>query len=57
MTIVSYGKMMKTVLEAAKQLEAKGINAEVIDLRTLRPMDYNTIIHSVKKTNRLVVVE
>lgn len=56
-TIVSYGKMMKTVLEAAKQLEAKGINAEVIDLRTIRPMDYNTIINSVKKTNRLVVVE
>lgn len=56
-TIVSYGKMMKTVLEAANQLQEKGIDAEVIDLRTIRPLDYNTILDSVKKTNRLVVVE
>lgn len=56
-TIVSYGKMMKNALAAAEQLEKEGINAEVIDLRTLRPLDYDTIINSVKKTNRLVVVE
>ena len=48
---------MKVANEAAEQLEKEGISAEVIDLRTIRPMDYNTIINSVKKTNRLVVVE
>lgn len=56
-TIVSYGKIMKVVLEAAAQLEKEGISVEVIDLRTLRPLDYDTILSSVKKTNRLVVVE
>lgn len=56
-TIVSYGKMMKVVLAAAAQLREEGINAEVIDLRTIRPIDYATIIESVKKTNRLVCVE
>ncbi|MDX9704243.1 MAG: pyruvate dehydrogenase complex E1 component subunit beta [Weeksellaceae bacterium] len=56
-TLVSYGKMVKNVLEAAEQLEKQGISAEVIDLRTLRPLDYDTVIQSVQKTNRLVVVE
>ena len=56
-TIVSFGKIMKVALEAAEQLEKDGIDAEVIDLRTVRPIDYATIIESVKKTNRMVVVE
>lgn len=56
-TIVSFGKIMKVALAAAKELEKEGINVEVIDLRTIRPIDYKTIIESVKKTNRLVVVE
>lgn len=57
LTIVSYGKVIKQAYAAAEQLEKEGISAEIIDLRTLRPMDYNTIINSVKKTNRLVVLE
>lgn len=56
-TLVSYGKMMKVVVEAAEQLAKDGIEAEVIDLRTLRPLDYDTILTSVKKTNRLVIIE
>ena len=56
-SIVSFGKIIKAVLAAATVLEKEGINCEVIDLRTVRPVDYNTIIHSVKKTNRLVCVE
>jgi pyruvate dehydrogenase E1 component beta subunit len=56
-TIVSFGKIMKVAMAAAKELEGEGINAEVIDLRTVRPIDYATVIESVKKTNRLVVVE
>lgn len=56
-TIVGFGKMMKLVKTAAEELAKKGINAEIIDLRSLRPIDYNTIITSVKKTNRLVCVE
>jgi pyruvate dehydrogenase E1 component beta subunit len=56
-TIVSFGKIMKQALGAAAELEKEGISAEVIDLRTIRPIDYNAIINSVKKTNRLVVVE
>ncbi len=56
-TIVSFGKMMKTVLESAEVLEKEGISAEVIDLRTIRPLDIDTIVASVKKTNRLVIVE
>lgn len=56
-TIVSFGKIMKVALAAAAELEKEGINAEVIDLRSVRPIDYNTIIESVKKTNRLVIVE
>jgi len=56
-TLVSFGKIMKKVIEAAEQLEEKGISVEVIDLRTVRPIDYTTVIESVKKTNRLVIVE
>ncbi len=56
-TIVSFGKLMKVVDQAATELEKEGISVEVIDLRTVRPLDYETVINSVKKTNRLVVVE
>ncbi len=56
-TIVSFGIGVKYALEVADQLENDGINAEIIDLRTLRPMDTITIIESVKKTNRCVTVE
>jgi len=56
-TIVSFGKIMKTVLTAAEELEKEGVNAEVIDLRTIRPLDIDTIVASVKKTNRLIIVE
>lgn len=56
-TIVSFGKIIKQALAAAVELEKEGISAEVIDLRTVRPIDFATIIESVKKTNRLVVVE
>lgn len=56
-TIVSFGKIMKVALAAAAELEKDGISAEVIDLRTVRPIDYASIVESVKKTNRLVIVE
>jgi len=56
-TIVSFNKMMKVALAAAAELEKEGISAEVIDLRTIRPLDYPTIVESVKRTNRLVIVE
>lgn len=56
-TIVSYNKMMKLALKAAEELEKEGISTEVIDLRTIRPLDIDTIIQSVKKTNRLVIVD
>jgi len=56
-TLVSFGKIMKKTLEASEQLAEEGISAEVIDLRTVRPIDYTTVIESVKKTNRLVIVE
>ena len=56
-TIVSFGIGMAHALEAADTLAEDGIEAEVIDLRTLRPLDYGTIIESVKKTNRMVTVE
>jgi pyruvate dehydrogenase E1 component beta subunit len=56
-TIVSWSRGMVYALEAAKALEGEGIDAEVIDLRTLRPLDMATVIQSVKKTNRLVTVE
>ena len=56
-TIVSWNKMMKVALAAADELEKENISAEVIDLATIRPLDHETIIQSVMKTNRLVVVE
>ena len=56
-TIVSYSRGVKFSLEAAAKLEEEGVSAEVIDLRTLRPMDVETILESVKKTNRVVTVE
>ena len=56
-TIVSFNKMMKVALGAATELEKENISAEVIDLRTIRPLDWKTILESVKKTNRLVIVE
>lgn len=56
-TIVSFGKMMKIANKAADELAKENINAEVIDLRSVRPIDYDSIINSVKKTNRLVIVE
>jgi len=56
-TIVSFGKMMKVALGAAEELAKDGIECEVIDLRTIRPLDIATIVASVKKTNRLVVVD
>ena len=56
-TIVSYNKMMKVALKAAEELEHLGINAEVIDLRTIRPLDIETLLQSVRKTNRMVVID
>lgn len=56
-TIVAYSRMVGFALEAAELLAKDGIEAEVIDLRTIRPMDHETIVESVKKTNRLVTVE
>jgi pyruvate dehydrogenase E1 component beta subunit len=56
-TIVSFNKMVLEALKAAEELEGMGISAEVIDLRTIRPLDIHTILESVKKTNRLVVVD
>jgi pyruvate dehydrogenase E1 component beta subunit len=52
-TIVSYNKMMLVANDAADQLAKEGISAEVIDLRTIRPLDHETIVNSVKKTNRI----
>lgn len=56
-TMVSFNKMMKVALGAADELAKEGISAEVIDLRTIRPLDWETIVNSVKKTSRLVIVE
>ncbi len=56
-TLVSFNKMMLPTMEAAEKLAAEGISCEVIDLRTIRPLDYQTIVKSVKKTNRLVVID
>lgn len=57
-TIVTFGKMLPRVVNpAVEELTKEGVNAEVIDLRTVRPIDYAVIINSVKKTNRLVIVE
>lgn len=56
-TIVSFGKIIKEAYKAAETLAKENIECEIIDLRTVRPMDHRTIIGSVKKTNRLVVLE
>jgi pyruvate dehydrogenase E1 component beta subunit len=56
-TIVSFGKIMKVAFEAADALAKEGIECEVIDLRTVRPIDYGTVVESIKKTNRCVVLE
>ena len=55
-SIISYSRMLPVCLEAAEQLQAEGINAEVVDLRSLKPLDTETIIKSVKKTGRALVV-
>ena len=56
-TVVSFGKILKEALKAADTLSGQGISLEIIDLRTIRPLDMDTIISSVKKTNRLVILE
>ena len=56
-TIVSFNKMMKVALGAAAELEKEGISAEVVDLRSIRPLDWMTVLESVKKTNRLLIIE
>ena len=56
-TIVSFGKIIKEAYKAADELDEENISCEIIDLRTVRPMDHETILNSVKKTNRLVILE
>ncbi len=56
-TIVSFGKILKIAAAAAGQLEDENLSVELIDLRSVRPIDYDTVINSVKKTNRLIIVE
>jgi len=56
-TIVSFGKIIKEAYKAADELAKDGISCEIIDLRTVRPMDHKAIMDSVKKTNRLVILE
>ena len=56
-TVVSFGKIIKIALEVAEELSVENIEVEVIDLRTVRPIDYDTVIESVKKTNRLICLE
>jgi pyruvate dehydrogenase E1 component beta subunit len=56
-TLVSFGKILKVAMAAADELAKENISCEVIDLRTVRPIDFKTIVESVKKTNRLVIVE
>ena len=56
-TIVSYNKMIEACKKAVEELEREGISAELIDLRTIRPLDIDTIVESVKKTNRLIIVD
>ncbi len=56
-TIVSFGKIIKEAYKAAEELEKEGVSCEIIDLRTVRPMDHDAILKSVKKTNRLVILE
>jgi pyruvate dehydrogenase E1 component beta subunit len=56
-TLVSFGKIIKLAYEVAEILEKENISVEIIDLRTIRPIDYGTVVESIKKTNRCVVVE
>jgi len=56
-TVVSFGKIIKEVFKASEKLKEENIDLEIIDLRTIRPLDIETIIKSVKKTNRLLIVE
>ena len=56
-TLVSFGKIIKVVHEAAEVLQKEGISCEIIDLRSVRPIDYDSVVESVKKTNRCVVIE
>ena len=56
-TIAAYGYMVREALKAAEELEKEGISAEIIDLRTVSPVDYDTIVESVQKTNRFVFVQ
>jgi pyruvate dehydrogenase E1 component beta subunit len=56
-TLVSFGKILKVVDLAAEELEKSGISCEIIDLRSVRPIDYETVVSSVKKTNRCVIIE
>ena len=56
-TLVSFGKMMKVAEEAYNAASKENIDVELIDLRSVRPIDYDSIINSVKKTNRLVIIE
>lgn len=56
-TLISFGKMMKLAVEAAQIMAKENVSVEVIDLRTVRPIDYQKIVDSVRKTNRLVIVE
>ncbi|HPA31268.1 MAG TPA: pyruvate dehydrogenase complex E1 component subunit beta [Bacteroidia bacterium] len=56
-TIVSFGKIIKTAYKAAEELAKENIDVEIIDLRTVRPIHYATVIASVKKTNRMVIIE
>ena len=57
MTIVGYARMAVVAMRAAEELESRGISAEVVDLRTLAPLDADTVLESVRKTGRAVVVE
>ena len=56
-TLVTFGKIIKLVHEAAEALQKDGVSCEIIDLRSVRPIDYDTVVESVKKTNRCVVIE
>jgi pyruvate dehydrogenase E1 component beta subunit len=56
-TIVTFGKILKVAMQAAEEAEKEGISVEIVDLRSVRPIDYATVVESVKKTNRLVIVE
>lgn len=55
-SVITYGAMVHTALDASRQLEESGISLEIVDLRTLMPMDKETVFNSVKKTNRVIVL-